>query len=368
MRERVRHLLDSPLRGVLASLAIHAALLGLALMVAMPATRYTLKRGEPLFIELPETPEPPPAGNPSAKSPGPPGADLKPPARPPRVAKPAPPAPKPSPPPRVAAVPRPAPPVSEPPRPEPPAPRPPVAASRPPSETPAPQRPAEPPPARVPEPAPQRAPEVAEPRAPVEEAAPRPAAPAPGQAVAARPQPAPQAPAAPGASPSPGGQQIASVPPAHEPAPVDIRSLGRGGGAGSLLGAGRGGISGEPIPLDSADTSLADYLERLRRRIYSNWGYPCVKNEQTRECQYKSAQLEIEFGILRDGKVQFVELRHSSGYDIYDQYALNAIKLSSPFPAVPAAMMARMNSGSTGVAIVARFNYTLTTTLQNLLR
>ncbi|HEY7648106.1 MAG TPA: TonB family protein, partial [Methylomirabilota bacterium] len=131
---------------------------------------------------------------------------------------------------------------------------------------------------------------------------------------------------------------------------------------------GRGGIEGEPIPLDSADPQFNDYLDRLRRKIKANWGFPCVRNETTRVCEYKTATLVVHFGILKDGRLQFVEVVRSSGYPIYDDYAVNAIKFSSPFPTVPASMMVSMRQGSTGVAIMAHFNYVVDTSLTNLLR
>jgi TonB family protein len=150
---------------------------------------------------------------------------------------------------------------------------------------------------------------------------------------------------------------------------VDIRSaLGRGGGAGGVKGSGRGGIEGEPIPLDSPNPKFDDYLDRLRRRIKANWGFPCIKNDATRACDYTTTSLVVEFGLLKDGRLQFVEVLQSSGFPIYDDYAVNAIKLSSPFPAVPPAMLLAMRQGSTGVAILARFNYIVDTSLTNLLR
>jgi hypothetical protein len=160
------------------------------------------------------------------------------------------------------------------------------------------------------------------------------------------------------------------------PSPPDIRSaLRRGGGGGGTgaggaggPGVGRGGIVGEPIPLDSKDSDINDYLERVKRLIKQNWSYPCVKNTDTRECEYKTAQLVVEFGILKQGPLQFVEVRRTSRWSIYDDYAVNAVKLASPFPPVPAAMMARMHAGSTGVAIVAVFNYVVESGLTNVLR
>jgi TonB family protein len=152
----------------------------------------------------------------------------------------------------------------------------------------------------------------------------------------------------------------------------DIRRRGGGGGTGlggaGGSGGGRGGILGEPIPLDTKDPEFSDYLERVRQLIKRNWGYPCVKNLDTRECEYKSARLVVDFGILRQGPVQFVEVRAPSGWSIYDDYAVNAIKLASPFPPVPPGLMARMERGSTGIPIRVNFTYMLETGITNTLR
>jgi hypothetical protein len=93
----------------------------------------------------------------------------------------------------------------------------------------------------------------------------------------------------------------------------------------------RGGIEGEPIPLDSPDPKYSDYLDRVRRMIKDKWIYPCIPNPSSRQCEYKSAQLEIEFGIAKDGRVPFVIVRQASQHGIYDEYAVNAIA-GLPFP------------------------------------
>ena len=104
----------------------------------------------------------------------------------------------------------------------------------------------------------------------------------------------------------------------------------------------------------------------MRRRIQANWVYPCLKSGQN--CEYREATLEIEFGILKDGRLQFVELVRKSEYEVYDEYATNAIKLASPFPPVPASMMSTTKAGSAGVPIRARFVYLIVkSSLTNLL-
>ena len=122
------------------------------------------------------------------------------------------------------------------------------------------------------------------------------------------------------------------------------------------------GIEGEPIPLDSKDSKYNDYLDRVREMIKRKWEYPCVKDDATGRCEYKFAQLVIEFGILKDGRVPFVIVRQPSEFDIYDKSAVQAIRLASSFPPVPPELMARMKPGSAGISIRVAFNYQLAAT------
>ena len=284
------------------------------------ASSWKPKPGDALIVELPKPEEspapgvpdapatPPDASAPPTRAASPPKAPPAPPAPP--TARPAPPAPR-----QVASAPRPA----EPARPAPRA-----------SEAP---RPAEPP-----------ADSGADKAAPAPAAAQTPATDTP---KVERVPPGP-----------PSNPQVASVPPGGAPSgPTmpDMRSALRRGAGGR--GAGRGGIEGDAVPLDSKDDRFSDFLEKVRQKIKANWGYPCVKNHSTRECEYLSAQLIVEFGILKSGELQFVEVLRPSGYAIYDGYAVTAIRLASPYPKVPAQMMEQMKAGSTGTVIVAKFNY-----------
>jgi protein TonB len=117
-----------------------------------------------------------------------------------------------------------------------------------------------------------------------------------------------------------GEERQASLPPGPQPAP---------GGGGGLRG-GRAGIEGEPIPLDTKDPRYTDYFERIRRQIRANWIYPREAGERG-----IGGQLVIEFVIAKDGHLQAIELRRSSGVEILDRFALNAVKLAQPFPRVP---------------------------------
>jgi protein TonB len=333
MLEKIRAALRrKPLLGVGISVVVHAALL-MALLWVHPGRTPTQKRGDALIVELPNLQEPGGQGTPgpSANEPLTPVAPA-PKAAPARPARP-----------RPAAVALPAPPA------------PPRAAPSPRAVASAPQ----PPPSTergdmaTTKAAPQPTSEAAKP----EPAKPQPAQPEGPAAVASLP-------------PSPPGQ-VAMVPPSSAP---DIRSaLRRGGGGGGSgtggaggSGVGRAGIEGEPVAFDSKDPNFSDYLDRVRALIKRHWSYPCVKNADTRGCEYKTGVLVIEFGILRNGQLGFVELHRSSGYSIMDDFAQNAIKLASPFPAIPAALL--QNRKGAGLPILARFNYVVETGLTNVIR
>jgi protein TonB len=124
---------------------------------------------------------------------------------------------------------------------------------------------------------------------------------------------------------------------AAEPAPPQVAvarppdSMRRQpGGGGGLLGGGRGGVEGEPIPLDTPEPKYQDYFNKIRERIKSKWTYPRQAGERGIE-----GELLIEFHIAKDGRLEFIALRNSSGVAILDDYAMTAVKLAQPFPPVP---------------------------------
>jgi len=75
----------------------------------------------------------------------------------------------------------------------------------------------------------------------------------------------------------------------------------------------------------TADTSAG------QRADQGEVGYPCVKDTATARCDYKAAHLVSSFGLLADGRVAYVTVTKSAPWQIYDDYAVNAVHLASPF-------------------------------------
>jgi len=293
---------------VVVSVLLHV-LVGLLMIVGgSTEQRIISKRGESLLVDIaPDKPkETAPLGNPSR----PVGPDAP---APPRQA--APPAPKVAPippaPPSAAAAPAP--------RPAPPAPKVADAPKEAPKAPPAPPKPEEGP-------------------------GPKAAPPAPA------PEPAQTAKATPPQSSTPPPQLGAPTPPRVASAPPEASATAgmfRRGGGGGLKG-GRGGIEGEPIPLDTPDPRYQDYFNQIRERIKSKWIYPYEASSRG-----IGGELSIEFGIAKSGELQFIERRRSSGVELLDDYAMRAVQLASPFPPVPDAI------SKSGLPIHGIFRYQL---------
>src|SRR5262245_34224628 len=91
-----------------------------------------------------------------------------------------------------------------------------------------------------------------------------------------------------------------------------------------------GGTAGEPIPLDTPDPSYREYMEKVRPRIYANWGYPLEAQNQGLQ-----GKLEIEFHIAKNGRLESLQVTRSSGEEILDAFAKAAVKLAQPYPPLP---------------------------------
>jgi TonB family protein len=103
-----------------------------------------------------------------------------------------------------------------------------------------------------------------------------------------------------------------------------------------------------PIPIDSTDPRFSHYVGELRRRIAARWRYP--REAARRNIQ---GQLEVEFAVAKDGRLQHVTVRRSSGVEMLDRHAVMAIEAAAPFPAVPDQV------SSVGIPVVAVFTYAI---------
>jgi TonB family protein len=211
---------------------------------------------------------------------------------------------------RAAAPPRP----EEPPRVTPRTPEPPERpAPRAPTPAPPPQLPARAPelPARAPE-LPSRAPEMPPRTAaalPERPSLPRPAA-APRAGEKELPPVASAAPPAPSPAPPAPTSSAAARP---EPPPP---ALGRATGSPQGSGA---------VTLNVSDFPFAWYLAAVQRKITERWDGRALQGRQP----------VVVFEIARDGQVNNVAIKDSSGNQYYDRAAMRAIAEAAPFPRLP---------------------------------
>jgi periplasmic protein TonB len=211
------------------------------------------------------------------------------------------------------------------------------------------------PPAKAPVPRATEAPRAPAPRptppSPPRVARPEPPAPEPMVKTTEPSRPAPETPPS-QATPSesaPASSQSPQVAVARPPT-----SIWRQPGGGGVQGGGRGGVEGQPIPLDTPEPKYQDYFNKVRERIKANWVYPRQAGERNIE-----GELLIEFHIAKDGRLEYIELRDSSGTRILDDAAMTAVKLAQPFPPVPDDIAKRT------LAINGQFRYQIVSGLVN---
>lgn len=112
--------------------------------------------------------------------------------------------------------------------------------------------------------------------------------------------------------------------PARTPTPAPAAEASPGGGRGLSLG--EGGTSQTPgIP---ADFHFTYYVERMLTLIEARWYKPAAP-AQTRAL--------VRFRILRDGRLEDIELEHGSGLPSFDRAALRALYAANPLPPLPPA-------------------------------
>jgi TonB family protein len=84
------------------------------------------------------------------------------------------------------------------------------------------------------------------------------------------------------------------------------------------------------ISLDTTDTIYYPYVKTIKEGIHKNWIYPPSAQES-----YIQGDLMIVFRLDKNGTLVNSRIARSSGHQILDGSALNAIELASPFPPFP---------------------------------
>jgi TonB family protein len=84
------------------------------------------------------------------------------------------------------------------------------------------------------------------------------------------------------------------------------------------------------ISLDTTDTIYYPYVKTIKEGIHKNWIYP-----PSAQKSYIQGDLMIVFRLDKNGTLVNSRIARSSGYQILDGSALNAIELASPFPPFP---------------------------------
>jgi TonB family protein len=100
----------------------------------------------------------------------------------------------------------------------------------------------------------------------------------------------------------------------------------------------------EEVSLNTSEFKYYAYFAHIKRQIELAWNYPL-------EAQERHVGLTLAFTIESDGNVSSIKLLKSSGYEILDEYALNAVKFASPFNPIPASI------GTKRLKITASFEY-----------
>lgn len=132
-----------------------------------------------------------------------------------------------------------------------------------------------------------------------------------------KPVPIPVAVATPTNEPTPFTTAPAAAPPAADPAPAATAPSG-GSGTGTGTSSGDGG--------NGQEVDMGPYMKELQRKIKKAW-FPPKGNE--------SKRVKVSFKLHKNGSVTKVKLLNSSGVQIADDAATQAVGDAAPFAPLP---------------------------------
>jgi len=84
------------------------------------------------------------------------------------------------------------------------------------------------------------------------------------------------------------------------------------------------------ISLDTKDSTYHPYTKVIKQRIRNHWVYPLSARQN-----FIQGRLLIVFRLDRSGNLIDCNIAYSSGHEILDTHALNAIRSAAPFPLFP---------------------------------
>jgi TonB family protein len=95
------------------------------------------------------------------------------------------------------------------------------------------------------------------------------------------------------------------------------------------------------VSFETSGWDLGPYARIVQEKVESNWRTPAVQ-----EILRQKGWVAIHFDIMKDGKVENVEISRSSRIPSYDQAAVNALLASNPFPPLPSQVTVEKISGT----------------------
>ena len=84
------------------------------------------------------------------------------------------------------------------------------------------------------------------------------------------------------------------------------------------------------VSLDSKELKYVSYLSKIKKKIEPLWEYP-----ETAQAIGLQGKLALYFSIVRDGRLDRLELLNSSGHALLDEQALKAIRGAAPYYPLP---------------------------------
>jgi TonB family C-terminal domain len=78
--------------------------------------------------------------------------------------------------------------------------------------------------------------------------------------------------------------------------------------------------------VDAARFPFTYYTNQVVKKIGRNWQW---------STEFGDLKTVVRFRILRSGEVSAVDIDKSSGDRVFDEQAVRAVKLASPFPPLP---------------------------------